>query len=175
MWRLSSPIWRTAACFITFALTASFAPPVKSDEAFAPLKISVEDEPLPAACSPDERQKLKSTIVKQAEYRTPLEAWQLVEHALCSPRSIWGRYVISHMPKFIKSTTYNTGEEAVTAKLIESTPAFMPEGRAWRVSAQAIGQQISISYWSSEACVSDFTIAQSGKAWLVVGTGWACD
>jgi hypothetical protein len=79
------------------------------------------------------------------------------------------------MPKIIKSTTYATGEESETVEFIESALSFMPEGRAWRASAQALGDQIGIIYWSGEFCVASFTIALRRNAWLVVDIGESCD
>jgi hypothetical protein len=132
---------------------------------------------LPASCSPEETNKLRSSIRELAAGRAPDDAWQLAHALICETGPEAQRRIAEHMTGRVASRTEGPG--ASEASLVEPDAPELREGygrgAAWGARAATANDAIVGRFMTGETCWAGFAMRFDGKKWLVAELSGGCD
>ena len=142
--------------------------------------LNVQGDEYPNACSPGGRKKLQQSVKRAAGRRRDANgAWRLVETLLCAPNSKASRrYLTSVLPAEVRSVSSGTGQDEISesvrrdGKLIET---LLAEGEAWHATVESESREVSLSYYSNEACINTRTLSFVHRRWRLLKISEACD
>jgi len=130
----------------------------------------------PNSCAPHQRKNL----VREIEGGS-LPDWKKLQKAidaiLCkSPSS--NKEVLSIIDDVVIMSYEGTAEEKVIRKSsdkMEILDQIMAEGKAWNARLRIGTEEVTLQYFSNEACIESVKFHHSRGAWLISGIGGACD
>ncbi len=132
----------------------------------------------PSACSASVAKRLQAEFAQLAAGRKPLEAWTLAHTILCRRGKEAEHYALSHMPARLSSTDVSTGDtdaDNPPRSYVPRSATLMRKGYAWDANLGDKDDDLAVSFYSDEACIGSFNLRYSGRGWLVVEVGSACD
>jgi hypothetical protein len=167
-----------AKFFLSFFILLANADSFASNKDTSHSKLTMHGEVYENSCDPTGKHELVSSIVKSST-KDPRILQEAVELILCAedtPQNV--KKVIRFIDKVITTTYEGTGEEKVVGKSsakLEVARDIMAKGRAWSTTLQFNDNEVTLQYFSSEACVESLKFRNSKSSWLVQEIGGACD
>lgn len=141
-------------------------------------KMTMHGEIYENSCALKEKLKLMNSIRKNV-MRDSRVLQTAIDLILCAPDTPQNtKKIISFIDKIVVTTYEGTGEEKVAEKStakIEIAEDIMAKGRAWSTTLQFNDDEVTLQYFSNEACVESVKLRHSKKSWLVYEIGGACD
>jgi hypothetical protein len=130
------------------------------------------------SCAPVQRKELMRKIEKNVLLdKVILQA--VVDLILCGSDTPQNTTKIAASIAEVVTTNYEgTAEERIIGKTsdkIEVAKDLMAKGRAWSSTLQFNDDEVTLQFFSNEACVESVKLRHSKNLWVVYEIGEACD
>jgi hypothetical protein len=141
-------------------------------------KLVMHGEGYENSCAPKEKLELMSDIQKNVK-RDSRVLQTAIDLILCRSESHQNTKKVANFIDKVVTTTYEgTGEDKVVGMArikMEVAKEIMAKGRAWSTTLQYNDDEVTLQYFSNEACVKSVKLRHSENSWLVYDIGGACD
>ncbi|QOY94568.1 hypothetical protein IM543_01175 [Massilia sp. UMI-21] len=130
------------------------------------------------SCSSRQKKELMNSIHKNVmrDSRVLQTAIDLILCAFDTPQNT--RKITNFIDNVVTGIYEGTGEEKVVERATAKTEIakyIMAKGRAWSTTLQFSDDEVTLQYFSNEACVESVKLRHSENSWLVYEIGGACD
>ena len=179
--RENGRIGRQSPSLVGALLLAGLAlppPPALAQAERAAATLTAFGNAYPSACSAKVMKRLKAEFAQLAVERKPLQAWTLAHTMLCRRGKAAEHYALAHMPARLGSTDVSTGDadaDNPPRSYVPRSATLMRKGYAWDANLSDKDDDLAVSFYSDEACIGSFNFRYTGRGWLVVEVGSACD
>lgn len=130
------------------------------------------------ACAPGEKASMRLEIAKRnlPDARKLQSAVEFVLCASLNNRNAKRMYRL--LDTVVSTSDEGTGQDTLVDKLPKAKVDFadvMAEGNAWDVNLDLTNGDVTLQYFSNEACVESRKLRHSKDRWLIYEIGGACD
>ena len=137
--------------------------------------LAIGDVEHPSSCQKAAWPGIAQQLRQAADGRASDVLVSLAHTYVCGRGSRAEQVLLRAAPRFVTQVLSGSGEETTT-RLVESQATLAPHGgRAWDTTVRDDHPDVSLSFFTDEACVHGATFRPFANGWMLVRVEDACD